>query len=84
MTRLHAITAVLSETRTPEQVADVVSAGPPTGTGGEPQVFTRPPGERRAGRQVQVDVRNQLPGVLVGAAIALLGVWIGARLARRG
>jgi hypothetical protein len=33
---------------------------------------------------VQVDVRNQLPGVAVGAAIALLGVWIGFRLGRAG
>jgi hypothetical protein len=31
---------------------------------------------------VQVDVRSQLPGVLIGAAIALLGVWLGARLGR--
>jgi hypothetical protein len=28
-------------------------------------------------------VRNQLPGVIVGAAVALLGVWLGAKLARR-
>jgi hypothetical protein len=33
---------------------------------------------------VHVDVRNQLPGVLVGAAIALVGVWIGFRLGRSG
>jgi len=29
------------------------------------------------------DLRNQLPGVLVGAAVALAGVWLGWRIARR-
>ncbi len=47
------------------------------------RVFTRPGAGPRGGRQVHVDVRDQLPGVLVGAAIALVGVWIGARLAGR-
>jgi carbon monoxide dehydrogenase subunit G len=47
-------------------------------------VFTRPRPSPGAGREVRLDVRNQLPGVLVGAAVALLGVWVGARLARRG
>jgi hypothetical protein len=55
---------------------------------GEPQagpqrVFTRPAAAPGGGRQVHVDVRDQLPGVLVGALIALAGVWIGARLAGR-
>jgi uncharacterized protein len=56
-----------------------------SGTAAAPQtVFTRPGrAEGGSGRQVHVDIRNQLPGVLVGAAIALLGVWIGARLGRR-
>ena len=64
-----------------EQVVDAVNGGVPAGQGG-PTVFTRPPATGGGGRSVQVDVRNQLPGVLVGAAIALLGVWIGARLGR--
>jgi len=46
-----------------------------------PRVFTRPPAP--GGRPVHVDVRDQLPGVLAGAAIALLGVWLGAQLGRR-
>jgi carbon monoxide dehydrogenase subunit G len=63
-----------------EQVADAVNGGSIAEPGGPPRVFTRPPAG--GGRQVHVDVRNQLPGVLVGAAIALLGVWLGARLGR--
>jgi hypothetical protein len=63
-----------------EQVADAVSGGSGLEPGG-PRVFTRPP-TAGGGRSVQVDVRNQLPGVLVGAAIALLGVWVGSRLGR--
>jgi carbon monoxide dehydrogenase subunit G len=69
---------------TPEEVADVVAAAPLGATGPAPTVFTRPPAPARNGRAVHVDVRNQLGGVLVGAAIALIGVWIGSRLARRG
>ncbi len=46
------------------------------------RVFTRPGPARPEG--VRVDVRSQLGGVLVGAAIALAGVWVGVRLARRG
>jgi carbon monoxide dehydrogenase subunit G len=50
-----------------------------------PTVFTRPPTEQGIGtRNVSVDVRNQLPGALVGAVIALAGVLIGWRIARRG
>ena len=63
-----------------EQLADTVNGGPATEPAAPPTVFTRP--TAAGGRQVQVDVRNQLPGVLVGAAIALLGVWLGARLGR--
>jgi carbon monoxide dehydrogenase subunit G len=63
-----------------EQVEDAVNGTSPAGQGGPGTVFTRPPAA--GGRTVQVDVRNQLPGVLVGAAIALLGVWVGSRLAR--
>ena len=64
-------------------VAPVRDAVPPGGTAAPPTVFTRPVPSAGAGRQMHVDVRNQLPGVLVGAAIALAGVWIGARLTRR-
>jgi carbon monoxide dehydrogenase subunit G len=66
-----------------EEVRDAVGDG----SGVEPalpqRVFTRPEAVPGAARQVHVDVRNQLPGVLVGAAIALLGVWLGARLGAR-
>jgi carbon monoxide dehydrogenase subunit G len=66
---------------TVDEVREAVLSGAPAA----PQtVFTRRgPGGGGAGRQVHVDVRNQLPGVLVGAAIALIGVWLGARLGRR-
>jgi carbon monoxide dehydrogenase subunit G len=64
---------------TVDQVREAVLSGVPA----SPTVFTRPHPPAGTGRQVHVDVRNQLPGVLVGAAIALLGVWLGARLARR-
>jgi carbon monoxide dehydrogenase subunit G len=63
-----------------EQVADAVNGRSAAEPGVPPRIFTRPPAA--GGRQVHVDVRNQLPGVLVGAAIALLGVWLGARLGR--
>jgi uncharacterized protein len=67
---------------TVEQVRDAVLAGAPAAP--SPQtVFRRPGSPAGAGRQVHVDLRNQLPGVLVGAVIALVGVWIGARLGRR-
>jgi carbon monoxide dehydrogenase subunit G len=64
---------------TVDQVREAVLSGAPA----SPTVFTRPTPPARPGREVPVDIRNQLPGVLVGAAIALLGVWIGARLGRR-
>jgi carbon monoxide dehydrogenase subunit G len=64
-----------------EQVEDAVNGGSATEPASPARVFTRPPAP--GGRPVHVDVRNQLPGVLVGAAIALLGVWIGSRLERR-
>jgi hypothetical protein len=63
-----------------EQVADAVNGGSVAEPAIPARVFTRPPAA--GGRQAHVDVRNQLPGVLVGAAIALLGVWLGARLGR--
>src|SRR3954451_11198246 len=64
-----------------EQVEDAVNGARSPGSEATHTVFTRPP-VAGGGRTVQVDVRNQLPGVLVGAAIALLGVWVGSRLAR--
>ncbi len=66
-----------------EEVADAVNGGSGLAPSGPQTVFTRPPAAG-GGRTVQVDVRNQLPGVAVGAAIALLGVWIGFRLGRAG
>ena len=60
-----------------EAVLTGTSAPPPPQT-----VFRRPGAAAGAARSVHVDVRNQLPGVLVGAAIALVGVWIGSRLGR--
>jgi uncharacterized protein len=46
-----------------------------------PTVFTRP--APAPGRGVTVDVTQSLPAVLVGAAIALVGVLVGWRIARR-
>jgi carbon monoxide dehydrogenase subunit G len=43
-------------------------------------VYRRP---QPAERGVRVDVRSQLAGAAVGALIALAGVWLGVRLARR-
>ena len=57
--------------------APAAPSAPSTPTG--PAVFTR----QAAPGGVQVDVRSQLGGVLVGAAIALAGVWLGYRIARR-
>jgi carbon monoxide dehydrogenase subunit G len=67
---------------TVDEVREAVLSGAPA-TAPPQTVFRRPGAPAGTGRQVHVDVRNQLPGVLVGAAIALVGVWIGARLARR-
>lgn len=47
-----------------------------------PTVFTRPDRPAAPGG-VTVDVRSQVGGVLLGAAIALAGVWVGYRIARR-
>jgi carbon monoxide dehydrogenase subunit G len=66
---------------TVDEVREAVLSGAPAAT--SRTVFRRPGAPAGSGRQVHVDVRNQLPGVLVGAAIALVGVWLGARLARR-
>jgi carbon monoxide dehydrogenase subunit G len=66
---------------TVEEVADAVNGRSAAEPSAPQTVFTRPPAPSR-GRTVQVDVRSQLPGVLIGAAIALLGVWLGARLGR--
>jgi carbon monoxide dehydrogenase subunit G len=66
-----------------DQIRDVVSAGPTSEQGASPTVFTRPQRPTPGGQGVRVDMRNQLPGVVVGAAIALIGVWIGARLGAR-
>lgn len=71
--------------------------GPPTGEpltapAGPGAVFTRPPSPSRrgpgragagAGANTHVDVHNQLAGAVVGAAIALVSVWLGWRLGRR-
>ena len=64
-----------------EQVEDAVNGTRAHAPAVGQTVFTRPPAAG-GGRSVQVDVRNQLPGVLVGAAIALLGVLLGFRLGR--
>ena len=62
------------------EVRDAVGAGMAAQPSGAQTVFTRPRPPAGAHQGVRVDVRNQLPGVVVGAAIALIGVWIGARL----
>jgi len=48
----------------------------------EPAVFRRPAVEPTRG-PVPVDVHNQLAGVVLGALLALAGVWLGWRLGRR-
>jgi uncharacterized protein len=66
-------------------VADFSSQGAPVPTVGTApaEVFRRPAGAGAGGRApVQVNLRDQLPGVIVGAALALLGVIIGWRLGR--
>jgi carbon monoxide dehydrogenase subunit G len=64
-------------------VAPSLPAAPGPEQAPAPSVYTRPPDAGRAGRNVTVDVRNQLPGAVVGAVIALIGVLIGWRIARR-
>ena len=72
-------------------VTDISSQGAPVPTVGTAtataaaagEVFRRPAGAGAGGRPpVQVNLRDQLPGVIVGAALALLGVFIGWRLGR--
>lgn len=47
-------------------------------------VYRRPAAAGPAGgANPRFDLRNQLLGVLVGAAVALIGVWVGARLGAR-
>jgi carbon monoxide dehydrogenase subunit G len=65
------------------QVRDAVGTGAESRPAGTPTVFTRPGPPPGGAPGFRVDVRNQLAGVLVGAAIALVGVWIGARLGAR-
>ena len=68
---------------TVDEVRDAVASG--SAAAPSPRtVFRRPDAAAAAGRQVHVDVRNQLPGVLVGRRRSpSLGVWLGARLGRR-
>jgi hypothetical protein len=74
--RAGAPTAVPAHPATAPDAVDVPDAAP--------AVFTRPdaPATRRG--NVRVDVRSQLGGTVVGAAIALLGVYVGWKLSRRG
>jgi carbon monoxide dehydrogenase subunit G len=67
----------------PELAAPAAPATPSQfgGTDGG-QVFRRPPGARPARAGIEVNLRDQLPGVLVGALIALLAVFVGWRLGR--
>jgi carbon monoxide dehydrogenase subunit G len=68
--------------------AGAVAMGPPSAVApaaaapSAPTVFTRP-AQAAGGRAVSVDVRDQLPAALVGALIALVGVLVGWRIARR-
>jgi carbon monoxide dehydrogenase subunit G len=57
------------------------AGGPGIAAPAAPTVFTKP--SAPPGRKVQVDVRNPLPAALAGAAIALIGVLVGWRIARR-
>ncbi len=78
-----ASSAATPNATTPSQAA-VHPATPPAA---EPIVFRRPapaPGSSWTDSGVHVDLRNQLAGVVVGAALALAGVWLGWRIARRG
>jgi hypothetical protein len=73
---LTAETGAVPEPASVASAAEVTAATRPT-------VFTRPAPAASAGGGVQVDVRNSLPAVALGAVIALLGVLVGWRLARR-
>ena len=64
-----------TDTGTTQAAAPAVPGPAPSA----PAVFTRP----AAPGGVRVDVRSPLGGALVGAAIALVGVWVGYRIARR-
>ena len=65
------------------EVRDAVGAGTAPEPAVPQTVFTRPRSPAGAGQGARADVRAQLLGVVVGAAIALIGVWIGARLGGR-
>lgn len=77
------------EVETAEGAPSVAEVRDAVGTGTAPEpavpqtVFTRPRPRAGAGQGGRADVRTQLLGVVVGAAIALVGVWIGARLGNR-
>lgn len=65
----------------PEPVPAGAPSAPSAPSAAAPAVFTRPAAPAAGG--VPLDVRYQLGGVAVGAAIALAGVWLGYRIARR-
>ena len=61
--------------------APAPAAAAAAGSSAPATVYTRPP--EGAQRTVTVDVRSTLPAALAGAAIALAGVLLGWRIARR-
>jgi hypothetical protein len=83
----QAVDAVLLEHLTPATPpstdGSVTTVAEPAGAA---TVFQRPTGGAvtgSAGSGVHVDLRSQLTGALVGAAIALVGVWLGWKISRR-
>jgi carbon monoxide dehydrogenase subunit G len=55
------------------------------GQAGPPAIGTtfRAPSATATARDIRFDLKTQLPGVVLGAAIALLGVLVGSRISRR-
>lgn len=80
---LAAVAAVAGTTGAAGAGADDVVPAPAGANGPAPTVFRRPAAGGATDGGVHVDVRNQLGGAVVGAVIALLGVWIGYRIASR-
>jgi hypothetical protein len=86
----QAVDAVLLERLTGATTPTAADANPPAGAANglapaaDASVFRRPDsvtGSVDGG--IHLDMRSQLAGAIVGAAIALAGVWLGWRISRR-
>ncbi len=79
----RAVDAVLAEPAGLAELTGLAEPAPSGPAGVAPAVFTRPPSPSSSALAGRTGVPAQLAGVVVGAAIALLGVWIGAHLRGR-